>query len=81
MMSFLFVDTEPVWRGGQDQLLTLLRGLLPRGHRVHLICHPKTLLEERAREAGVCGGRGEPQRMFFLGQRTDVPEIFQSAVS
>ncbi len=53
MMSFLFVDTEPVWRGGQDQLLTLLRGLIPRGHRVHLICHPKTLLEERAREAGV----------------------------
>ncbi len=52
MMSFLLVDTEPVWRGGQDQLLTLLRGLLPRGHRVHLICQPDTLLEERAREAG-----------------------------
>lgn len=53
MMSFLFVDTEPVWRGGQDQLLTLLRGLNVRGHRLHLICHPWTLLEERAREAGV----------------------------
>jgi hypothetical protein len=53
MMSFLFVDTEPVWRGGQDQLLTLLRGLIVRGHRLHLVCHPQTLLEERAREAGV----------------------------
>jgi glycosyltransferase involved in cell wall biosynthesis len=53
MMSFLFVDTEPVWRGGQDQLLTLLRGLIVRGHRLHMICHPHTLLEERAREAGV----------------------------
>ena len=53
MMSFLFVDTEPDWRGGQDQLLTLLRGLILRGHRLHLICHPRTLLEERAREAGV----------------------------
>lgn len=53
MMSFLFVDTEPVWRGGQDQLLTLLRGLSARGHRLHLVCHPQTLLEERARDAGV----------------------------
>ncbi len=53
MMSFLFVDTEPVWRGGQDQLLTLLRGLIVHGHRLHLICHPRTLLEERSRRAGV----------------------------
>ena len=53
MISLLFVDTERSWRGGQDQLLTLLRGLSVRGHRLHLICHPQTLLEERAREAGV----------------------------
>jgi glycosyltransferase involved in cell wall biosynthesis len=53
MISFLFVDTEPVWRGGQDQLLALLRGLLPRGHRIHLICNPRTLLERRARDVGV----------------------------
>jgi len=52
MVSFLFVDSERVWRGGQDQLLTLLRGLIFRGHRVSLICHPQTLLESRAREAG-----------------------------
>lgn len=52
MMSFLLIDTEPVWRGGQDQLLTLLRGLITRGHRVHLICQPDTLLEERASESG-----------------------------
>jgi glycosyltransferase involved in cell wall biosynthesis len=53
MISFLFVDTERVWRGGQDQLLTLLKGLCLRGHTVHLICHPGTLLEERSRDAGV----------------------------
>ncbi len=53
MISFLFVDSERVWRGGQDQLLTLLRGLSQKGHRVHLICHPGTLLEERSRTAGV----------------------------
>ncbi len=53
MLSFLFVDSEHVWRGGQDQLFTLLRGLILRGHRVCLICHPRTLLEKRAREIGV----------------------------
>src|SRR5512146_2753485 len=53
MMSFLFVDPAPYWRGGQDQLLTLLRGLILHGHDLHLICVPQTLLEERARDAGV----------------------------
>ncbi len=53
MMSFLFMDTEPVWRGGQDQLFTLLRGLSARGHCLHLLCHPGTLLEERARDIGI----------------------------
>ncbi len=53
MISLLFIDAERVWRGGQDQLFTLLRGLGQRGHTVHLICHPGTLLEERAREVGV----------------------------
>jgi glycosyltransferase involved in cell wall biosynthesis len=52
-MTLLFVDTERVWRGGQDQLLSLLRGLAERGHRVHLVCYPGTLVEERARQAGV----------------------------
>jgi len=53
MISFLFVDSERVWRGGQDQLITLLPGLLDRGHRVHLVCHPGSILEDRSREAGV----------------------------
>ncbi len=53
MISFLFVDAERVWRGGQDQLLTLLHGLIRRGHTVHLVCHPGTLLEKRARAIGV----------------------------
>ena len=53
MLSFLFVDTERVWRGGQDQLLALLKGLCGRGHAVHLVCQPGTLLETRAREYGI----------------------------
>lgn len=70
MMSFLFVDTEPYWRGGQDQLLTLLRGLIVHGHNLHLICMPQTLLEERAREAGITvhplAIRSEAGLMSFL---------------
>ena len=53
MYSFLFVDTERVWRGGQDQLMALLKGLHRRGHKIRLICQPRTLLETRARETGV----------------------------
>jgi glycosyltransferase involved in cell wall biosynthesis len=53
MFSFLVIDTERVWRGGQDQLLALLKGLSRRGHRVHLICQPDTLFEKRGREIGI----------------------------
>ena len=53
MFSFLVIDTERVWRGGQEQLLALLKGLNQRGHRVHLICQPRTLLEKRGREIGI----------------------------
>ena len=53
MFSFLVIDTERVWRGGQDQLLALLKGLRQRGHQVHLVCHPETLLRKRAAENGI----------------------------
>jgi glycosyltransferase involved in cell wall biosynthesis len=53
MISFLFIDTERVWRGGQDQLLSLILGLHKRGHKVTLACYQGTLLEERARHAGI----------------------------
>jgi glycosyltransferase involved in cell wall biosynthesis len=53
MFSFLFIDTERVWRGGQAQLFTLLNGLHRNGHRVHLVCPPDTLLEKRARELSI----------------------------
>jgi glycosyltransferase involved in cell wall biosynthesis len=51
--SFFFIDTERVWRGGQDQLFTLMRGLVQRGNRVHLVCFPGTLLETRAHELDI----------------------------
>jgi L-malate glycosyltransferase len=53
MFSILFIDTERVWRGGQNQLLTLIKGLHERGHKIHLAGEPHTLLETRARELDI----------------------------
>lgn len=52
-LSFLFIDSERRWRGGQAQLFTLLEGLQHRNHSVHLVCFPGTVLEERAAKLGI----------------------------
>jgi len=52
-LSFLFIDSERRWRGGQAQLITLLEGLHRRDHTIHLVCFPKTSLEERAVQLGI----------------------------
>jgi glycosyltransferase involved in cell wall biosynthesis len=49
----LVVDLGRDFRGGQDQALLLLRGLLKRGHAPQLITLGDSLLARRAREAGV----------------------------
>ncbi|MBN2320668.1 MAG: glycosyltransferase [Acidobacteria bacterium] len=53
MLSFLFIDSERVWRGGHVQIFTLIQGLHHRGHRVHLVCFPGTTLETQARDLGI----------------------------
>jgi L-malate glycosyltransferase len=53
MLSILFIDTERVWRGGQNQLFTLIKGLHERGHKIHLACEPHTLLETHSREMNI----------------------------
>jgi len=53
MLSFLFIDSERVWRGGQAQLLTLIQGLYQRGHKIHLVCFPNSDLETRAGNLGI----------------------------
>ena len=35
-LKILYVDTEDFWRGGQEQLITLMTGMQERGHEVHL---------------------------------------------
>jgi len=49
----LVVDLGRNYRGGQDQALLLLRGLLARGHAPELITLRDSLLARRARDTGV----------------------------
>lgn len=46
------MDTEETWRGGQESLLTLARGLRERGYRQTIVCPPASVLAERAKAAG-----------------------------
>lgn len=46
------VNTEPTWRGGEQQTLYLLEGLRRRGMPTVLFAAPGSPLEERAREGG-----------------------------
>ena len=52
-MRPLVVDLSRDFRGGQDQALLLLRGLLHRGHAPELIALRDTLLARRAKDAGI----------------------------
>ena len=51
-LSIIHVDTEETWRGGQESLLTLARGLRARGYRQTIVCPPSSALAERAKSAG-----------------------------
>jgi len=52
-IRILYVDTEVVWRGGQEQLLGLMTGMMERGHEVWLATPPSSPLGERVRGWGV----------------------------
>ena len=51
-LSIIHVDTEETWRGGQESLLTLARGLRARGYRQTIVCPPASVLAERAQADG-----------------------------
>lgn len=52
-LKILYLDTETVWRGGQEQLLSLMTGMAARGHRVVLGTPEAAPLGARARTAGI----------------------------
>lgn len=52
-MKPLLVDLETQWRGGQNQVLLILKGLRARGHEPELVAAQGSALEERVRACGV----------------------------
>lgn len=52
-LSSLHINTEPTWRGGEQQTLYLVAGLITRGHPATLVAQRGGPLARRAREAGV----------------------------
>ena len=55
------MDSEQTWRGGQEALLTLARGLRARGYRQTIVCPPASGLAERAKAAGFPIARLRPR--------------------
>lgn len=51
-LRVLYIDAETVWRGGQEQLFTLMTGLRREGHRIDLAAPPEGALGKRAAERG-----------------------------
>jgi len=52
-MRVLHVNTERTWRGGEQQVLYLARGLQGRGIEQVLLCQEGSVLATRARECGL----------------------------
>ena len=70
-MKILHIDTEKTWRGGEQQVLYLLKGLRRKGHDSTVICQPGSALSERARAEDICVEEelGEENRIGFHGDR------------
>lgn len=52
-LRILYVDTESFWRGGQEQLFSLMVGIRKRGYGVELAAPAGSPLAKRARDAGI----------------------------
>jgi glycosyltransferase involved in cell wall biosynthesis len=52
-MKILHLNTERTWRGGEQQTLYLLRGLIEHRIKCHLVCQPHSPMAQKAIEAGV----------------------------
>lgn len=52
-LRILYIDTEVMWRGGQEQLLTLMAGIKQRQHQVWLAAPHNSPLSKMAEEKGI----------------------------
>ena len=67
--KILYVDTDQVWRGGQEQLLDLMKGMRARGHSVFLAAPENSELFHRAL------GTRIPARNFRQRQELSLPAL------
>ncbi len=52
-LKILYVDTEKIWRGGQEQLFGLMTGMKRRGHAICLAAPKRSALFQKAFKAGI----------------------------
>jgi glycosyltransferase involved in cell wall biosynthesis len=52
-LRVLMVDSENTWRGGEAQMLLLMKGLLSEGQTVELAAPRKSVIRERSRELDI----------------------------
>jgi L-malate glycosyltransferase len=52
-MNIVHLDSHLPWRGGQQQILSLLQYLQAHGHHSVVLCPPHSALYQRVREAGL----------------------------
>lgn len=66
-LRILHLNTEPTWRGGEQQIFYLHEGLLRRGHASTVCGQPGAPLATRVAEAGL-GGDGRLVEMRMRGE-------------
>ena len=52
-LKILYVDTDRVWRGGQEQLFSLMLGIRDRQHQVWLAAPSDSPLSGKALQSGI----------------------------
>ena len=52
-LNILFLDSDMVWRGGQEQLLTLMQGLKARGHQVMVATPTHSALSQKGQQSNI----------------------------
>jgi len=52
-LAILYIDTEHFWRGGQEQLFSLMKGMKERSHTVCLAAPQDAPLAQRVRQLGI----------------------------
>jgi len=63
-LKILYVDTDRTWRGGQEQLFSLMLGIRDRQHQVWLAAPSDSPLSSKAQQSGI--------EAYCFGQRSEL---------